>query len=190
MTGQRLRLRPGQLVLHRAELRGPAPITTTAPPTSTGNGVSTPTPIQTGMTRSCAKFHLVKSGDSCAAIGTTYGVSFASLYEWNPAIGDNCGFIIPGTCICVGLIGGGPTTTTTPPSQTTPPNGVVTPTPTQLGMVDNCNKFHLVKSGDSCGAIQSTYSIPNYAQLYSWNPALGNDCQFLVPGYHISLDTS
>ncbi|KAL8326899.1 hypothetical protein RB597_003292 [Gaeumannomyces tritici] len=26
-------------------------------------------------------------------------------------------------------------------------------------MFDNCNRFHLVKSGDSCGAIQSTSSF-------------------------------
>ncbi|KAL8333871.1 hypothetical protein RB593_003508 [Gaeumannomyces tritici] len=64
---------------------------------------------------------------------------------------------------CIEQNFGVPPPVTTAAGLTSTGHGVSTPTPTQAGMFDNCNRFHLVKSGDSCGAIQSTYSIPNYA---------------------------
>lgn len=140
------------------------------------------------MVNNCNKFHLVESGDSCAAIQSTYNIpAYTQLFSWNPALGNDCQFLAPGNYICVGVMVGSGSITTTPPPQTTPTNGVTTPTPTQSGMVNSCNKFHLVKAGDSCAAIQSTYGLTNYAQLFGWNPALGNDCQFLSPGNYICV---
>ena len=38
-------------------------------------------------------------------------------------------------------------------SSTTQGNGIATPSPTQPGMVKNCDHFHLVQSGQSCASI-------------------------------------
>ncbi|KGO46659.1 Peptidoglycan-binding Lysin subgroup [Penicillium expansum] len=63
--------------------------TTTSPPTTTsattttttvGNGVVTPTPIQTGMSTNCNKFHLVVKGDGCYDIAAAAGVALNDFY--------------------------------------------------------------------------------------------------------------
>lgn len=39
----------------------------------------------------------------------------------------------------------------------------------------------MVKSGDSCAAIETAYDI-TFAQFYAWNPAVGSNCQNLWIG--------
>ncbi|KAL7811323.1 hypothetical protein V8C26DRAFT_437473 [Trichoderma gracile] len=164
---------------------------TTAKPTSTststkpGNGISTPGPIQTGMTGSCNKFHLVVSGDTCSDIASKNGVTLADFYAWNPAVKTDCTSLLLGDYVCVGIVGG---TTIKPTSTTTKPgNGITTPTPTQTGMVDNCNSFYLVKSGDSCAAIASSKGI-SLDNFYKWNPAVGTGCSSLWVSYYVCVN--
>ncbi|CCC14395.1 unnamed protein product [Sordaria macrospora k-hell] len=136
--------------------------TSTTASTTTGNGISTPTPIQEGMVSNCNKFHFVEPNQGCTTIGSTYGVSLAQLVAWNPAIGSQCTGLWANTYLCVGVVGSSTTLTTTTTKATTTTssgNGITTPTPTQAGMVGNCDRFHLVKSGDQCGTIASTYGI-------------------------------
>jgi hypothetical protein len=47
--------------------------------TKARNDVSTPTPIQTGMTMSCKKFHFVAAGENCDTISKAAGISLAQL---------------------------------------------------------------------------------------------------------------
>jgi LysM repeat protein len=74
--------------------------TTTAP----GNGVSTPSPIQDGMTKTCNKFHLVASGETCATIAPKYSITVAQFVSWNPAAKADCTGLWAQTYACVGLI--------------------------------------------------------------------------------------
>ncbi|PCG89476.1 hypothetical protein PENOC_106380 [Penicillium occitanis (nom. inval.)] len=74
-------------------VKGPA---TTATTTSVG-------PTQTGIAANCDKYHNVVTGDSCAAIEDEYGITFAQLYKWNPAIGSNCETLDVGYAVCVGI---------------------------------------------------------------------------------------
>ena len=74
-------------------VRGPA---TTATTTSLD-------PTQTGITTNCDEYYNVVTGDSCAAIENKYGITFAQLYEWNPAIGSNCQTLVVGYAVCVGV---------------------------------------------------------------------------------------
>lgn len=67
---------------------------------------------------------------------------------------------------------------------TTTGNSVQTPEPIQPGMVDNCNRFYLVKSGDNCGAIASSSGI-SLAQFHTWNPRVGTDCLGLWADVHV-----
>ncbi|KAH7016728.1 hypothetical protein EDB80DRAFT_827002 [Ilyonectria destructans] len=148
-------------------------------PTEPGNGISTPSPIQTGMTKNCNKFHLVKSTTTCVSIQDYYKISFADFYKWNPAIGSKCTSLWADTNVCVGIIGGG----TTP---TNPGNGIETPKPIQDGMTKSCKKFHLVKSTTTCASIQNYYKI-TLAQLYKWNPAIGSTCRNLWAEYNVCV---
>ncbi|KAJ5008114.1 LysM domain-containing protein [Colletotrichum sp. SAR 10_66] len=159
------------------------PATTTAP----SNGISTPTPIQEGMTTSCNKFYFVKTGDGCAAIASSNSIALSDFYAWNPAVGDTCAGLWANVYVCVGVIGSSaPTTTTAPASTTTAGNGISTPTPIQEGMVDNCNRFYMVKTGDGCASIASANSIP-LADFYEWNPAVGSTCAGLWANVYVCV---
>lgn len=149
--------------------------TTTNPTTTTtapGNGISTPTPIQDNMVKNCDRFHKVVANDQCGAIATKYDIPLANFYTWNPAVGNTCASLWLDTHVCVRTIG------YVRPTSTTTGNGISTPTPTQAGMVANCNRFHKVTANDQCGTIATRYSI-SLANFYSWNPAVGNNCQSL-----------
>jgi LysM repeat protein len=118
-------------------------ITTTTITTTAGNGIATPTPTQDGMAANCNSFYQAKSGDTCSAIASSRGISLDQFYAWNPAVGSTCASLFLGYYYCIGVIGQTPTSTTKTTTSTTTGNGITTPTPTQPGMVTNCNKFHL-----------------------------------------------
>ncbi|KAK3338130.1 hypothetical protein B0H65DRAFT_512022 [Neurospora tetraspora] len=67
------------------------------------------------------------------------------------------------------------TTTTQPPTTTIPSNGITTPSPAQPFIVSNCDKFYLVKAGDTCDAITQSHGI-TLAQFLAWNPSAGSAC--------------
>ncbi|KAF5253349.1 hypothetical protein FANTH_1761 [Fusarium anthophilum] len=152
----------------------------TAPtPTTPSNGITTPTPIQTGMTKNCNKFHTIKSTTTCASIQDYYKISFADFYAWNPAIGSTCTSLLVGYNVCVGIIG-------QQPSPTSTGNGITTPTPIQAGMTKSCNKFHTIKSTTTCSSIQNYYKI-SFADFYAWNPAIGSKCTALWVDYNVCV---
>ncbi|SPJ71097.1 uncharacterized protein FTOL_00825 [Fusarium torulosum] len=156
----------------------PSPTTTVKPsPTTPGNGVKTPTPIQDGMVPNCNKFHFIGDTTTCQGILNYDKISLADFVKWNPAVGKDCSNLWKGTNACVGVIGSTPTPTTTtkPPTNS---NGITTPLPIQDGMVSNCNKFHPVKSTTTCQGILD-YNKITLADFVKWNPAVGKDCSNL-----------
>ncbi|KAJ1337363.1 peptidoglycan DL-endopeptidase LytF [Microdochium nivale] len=155
---------------------------TTAKPTTTSstkpsNGIETPSPVQDGISASCNKFHYVESGTSCSSILTKYSLNIATFYSWNKAVGSNCESMWAEVYVCVGIIGGTPTTTKAT-TTTTAGNGITTPTPTQGGMINDCDKWDYVKKGETCSAILSRNGL-TVAQLYALNSGVGNNCQGL-----------
>lgn len=149
--------------------------------TSTGNGITTPTPIQTGMISTCDSFYLVVSGDSCSDLATSQGISLTNFYAWNPAVGTSCEFLGLGDYVCVGIVGYTATITTTTATTTTTTstgNDITTPTPVQTGMVSDCNTFYYVVSGDGCSSIATSQGV-TIAEIEAWNPAIGTDCTSL-----------
>ena len=153
---------------------GSPPTTTTAP----GNGVETPSPIQPGMVDNCESFYFVQIGDSCQSIASTNGISEQQFSTWNPAVGAGCTGLWASTYACVGVIGFTPPTTTAPPptTTTTAGNGISTPTPTQPGLVNNCERFYLVRTGDSCVDVATAHGI-TLQQFTTWNPNAGSTCK-------------
>ncbi|OBT77619.1 hypothetical protein VF21_03688 [Pseudogymnoascus sp. 05NY08] len=61
-----------------------------SPTTAEGNGMATPTLIQTGMTTKCKTFYNVRSGDMCATIAAKVGIRTAQFLNWNPAVNSDC----------------------------------------------------------------------------------------------------
>jgi hypothetical protein len=47
--------------------------------------------------------------------------------------------------------------------------------PTQPNLVSNCDKFHFVKTGDSCQGLATQYGI-TLNQFLTWNPSAGSTC--------------
>ena len=82
-------------------VKGPASTTTSITTATTATSPSGPT--QTGITSNCGEYSTVMSGDSCSHIETTYGITFAELYEWNPAIGSDFEYLGVGYSVCVGV---------------------------------------------------------------------------------------
>ncbi|KAK2850657.1 hypothetical protein FQN49_005450 [Arthroderma sp. PD_2] len=97
-------------------------------PTGTPGTIETPLPTQPEIAPNCDAFHLVQQGEDCGSIS-------ADAYA------------------CVSIVGHEPSKTTSSASQPTPTkpsNGIETPLPTQPKIVDNCDKYHLVESGEGC----------------------------------------
>ncbi|KAJ4308625.1 hypothetical protein N0V84_011986 [Fusarium piperis] len=121
----------------------PKPMTTAKPTvTQPGNGISTPTPIQAGMVSNCNKFHIIGSTTTCQGIIDYNKITMANFKKWNTGINSACSNLWLGSYACVGVIGG----TSPAPTTTKPAGGIVTPTPTQAGMVKGCTKFHEVRT--------------------------------------------
>ncbi|RYP68851.1 hypothetical protein DL769_005424 [Monosporascus sp. CRB-8-3] len=77
--------------------------------------------------------------------------------------------------------------TTTVPPTTTGVNGIATPSPTQPGMVNNCNRFYLVSPGDTCSAVASRAGI-SLSQFSAWNRQTGGaSCSSLWLDYYVCI---
>ncbi|KAK4666249.1 hypothetical protein QC763_0070920 [Podospora pseudopauciseta] len=136
--------------------------------TSAGNGIATPTPIQPNMVKNCDLFYKVKSGDTCAAIAASKGITVAQFTSWNPYVGSGCTLLWLDYYVCISIVGHTPT-------PVNPGNGIQTPTPYQDGMTSSCKTFHFVQSGQTCQTITQRYGITQ-ANFVRWNPAVRNDC--------------
>ncbi|KLU90373.1 hypothetical protein MAPG_09335 [Magnaporthiopsis poae ATCC 64411] len=169
-------------------------------------------PSDPNTVASCSWWHDNDGSMSCSETVDFYALSLADFVYWNPSITASCANYQSGRSYCVegppAPRSTGPTTTTTtkPPAQTTttttkPPavtstkpsptttsagNGVATPTPTQPGMVSNCNKFAFVNPGDSCSAVLSNNKI-TLAQLYRWNSGVGSQCEGMWAGVYVCV---
>ncbi|KAK4247525.1 hypothetical protein C7999DRAFT_14483 [Corynascus novoguineensis] len=175
------------------------PVSTTAKPTSSTSttastsrssssssssssfGIVTPTPIQPGMVDDCDAFYLVEQGDSCDTIASKNGISVTEFLKWNTNIGGRvCNGLWADAYVCVSVIGHTPT-------PTNPGNGIETPTPTQPGMVNNCDAFYEVVTGDSCDSIASENGI-SVAEFLEWNTEVGGKaCSGLWAGAYVCV---
>ncbi|CAG5157188.1 uncharacterized protein ALTATR162_LOCUS4980 [Alternaria atra] len=151
----------------------PSPSPTTSVPS--GNGVSTPTPVQPRIVKNCNKFFFVESGDTCDVINQKTGARVADIVAWN-GLNSGCTNIWGDTYACIGVIGQSPTTTTPSPTQTS--SGPTTPSPIQSGMTKGCTLWHFIGGSTTCQQVLSYQKI-TMAQFYKWNPAVKADCSGL-----------
>lgn len=73
----------------------------TNPPTTTQAPITTPTPVQVGMTGDCTQFYEARPGDYCQAIAWRYGIDVATFISWNPGVGADCTGMLIGYYYCV-----------------------------------------------------------------------------------------
>jgi hypothetical protein len=100
-------------------------------------------------------------------------ISADQFFAWNPAVSKDCGtnFWL-GYAYCVGVSSA---TTTTPTVTSTPTATPTPPADTHPGQPANCNKWHVVKDGDTCPSVEALYMI-SADQFFAWNPAVSKDC--------------
>ncbi|KAF7184685.1 hypothetical protein CNMCM7691_006047 [Aspergillus felis] len=159
---------------------------------------SAPVPRASGEISDCVWWTYTVEHLSCEDLLSNLGLTIAVFYQMNPSVKEDCTGLAVGTYYCgstltVGILADdeddenpSSTPTSPPPTPTTTPGGVVTPTPTQEGMVSNCVEFYLVVTDDGCWSIANDHSI-SQADLYAWNPTVGNDCAGLWPDYYICV---
>ncbi|KAI0975407.1 carbohydrate-binding module family 50 protein [Xylaria arbuscula] len=169
--------------------------------------LGTPAP---GAPEDCSAWVQDAYGLTCAIIEEFYGMTEAQFEEWNPTAAElgDC-TLIQGLYYCVqvnystlttvtfttSIPGASSTTATTTPTSVagstttgtaTKTLQIATPSPTQTGMVGNCNNFYLVKSGDTCSEIAVNEDIA-LGDFYTWNAAVGSTCANLLSGYFVCV---
>jgi purine nucleoside permease len=123
------------------------------------------------MVSNCNKFVKVNQGDTCDSISFWNGVAGGQwVKQWNN-LGEDCVGLQVGAYVCIGVIPDAPQ-----PTATTGPNGISTPLPTQPHMVSNCDKFVLVKTGDTCDGIAFWNGVAGSQWVKLWN-GLADDCR-------------
>jgi chitinase len=125
---------------------------------------SSVSPHYSNSTREClpATATTISTTISTTAHLTTTGNTTASLTQTPPSMSSNAS----------------QTSSSSPP--------VVTPTPIQPGITTNCDSFHLVVSGDLCGAIAAAADVA-LTDFYAWNPTVGSMCANLWLGYYVCI---
>ncbi|KAH8703904.1 putative LysM domain protein [Talaromyces proteolyticus] len=78
----------------------PGAVTTTTSRTATSTA---PSPEMPSIVSNCKKFHLVKSGDTCATIEAASSITKAQFVSWNPAVDSACDNLWLGYYVCVGV---------------------------------------------------------------------------------------
>jgi hypothetical protein len=111
-------------------------------------------------------------------------ISIDNFNKWNPAVGSDCGKLLPGYWYCVAAGGNGNPTTTF--SATTTSQSTL---PTQTSVARNCNKFAPYVTGVYCYDMAQKYGI-SVDDFYKWNPDVGTDCKGLWPGYAYCVGVS
>lgn len=128
---------------------------------STSGGSSSNTP-SSGLTPvGVAKNHTVVSGDTCSTIASKYGITADDLKKVNRIINEACSNLVIGDILRL------------PAAPTPVPGSNVSRTP-QAGS----GKEYTVKSGDTCGAIASSYGV-TVANIIATN-GLDQNCTLKV----------
>ncbi|KAH8653610.1 hypothetical protein BX600DRAFT_526827, partial [Xylariales sp. PMI_506] len=102
------------------------------------SSVSTPSPVQTGITSGCTEFYQAVANDGCSAIASKYGISLDDFYDWNPAVvGSDCTDFWISEYYCVAVSTTSTTATSTTPVVTwysTSHSITITPQPTHTSI--------------------------------------------------------
>ncbi|KAL1306478.1 hypothetical protein AAFC00_005173 [Neodothiora populina] len=85
------------------------PGATTIAPSSTSSAAPTttvvqpPGPTQSGIASNCNAYAIPIANDGCYSFAERYSISLDQLYEWNPALENNCSNFWGGKAYCIGV---------------------------------------------------------------------------------------
>ncbi|OAA36493.1 Peptidoglycan-binding lysin domain protein [Metarhizium rileyi] len=151
-------------------------------------GAMVPILVHAGQPRAvvCSYSTAANEGDTCESFSKSWGMDMAKLQSLNPAI--ECPDLVVGQMYCVvGTLEAAPVkASTTATSTTTKTSSVPQYSPTQPGLVKECDKFHLVSLGDNCDSIEAGFNL-NAAQFHAWNPSINAQCSNLWAGYYVCV---
>ncbi|KAF5561912.1 hypothetical protein FNAPI_3459 [Fusarium napiforme] len=157
-----------------------------------------PSPRAADEVQNCTSWFAAKPGWSCENLLLTKHLEIEDLYSMNPSVKSDCSGMAIGTYYCVSTNADGsppgmddydgdddgdddiPTKTATTTTK------LPSPTPLQEGMVDNCNKFHLVKDTTTCDGI-AKYDKISLENFYKWNPKIKSSCNNLQLGAYVCV---
>lgn len=131
------------------------------------------------MVGNCDKFYKVRGGDNCDKISSAHGITLNEFLAWNPEVGGtSCAGLWLNAYVCVSTLGH--------KASPTEPERPDKPSPTQQGLVENCNKFYLVGKGDTCSRIAAKQGIA-LSDFVQWNPSVGSNCRSLFSQYYVCV---
>ncbi|KAJ7197999.1 hypothetical protein GGX14DRAFT_374627 [Mycena pura] len=134
----------------------------TPPATSTGP----PANLAAGSLSNCTTYYTIASGDICASVDAKFDIALADFLRWNTALTAACTSIELNEAYCVA--GGGNACTKIYTVSVLLPAAVC------------CRRIpKQVASGDSCGSIETKFSI-TLADIIAWNPFLTSSCAIQI----------
>lgn len=110
--------------------------------------VDPPTTAPSDTITDCSNWAIVTSADTCQSLAAANFITLAQFDTYNPSVGSKCVLVIDDSYCVEENFGIPPISSSTSVISTSTGNGITTPSPIQTGIVGNCNKFYLVKSGD------------------------------------------
>ncbi|RDX41745.1 hypothetical protein OH76DRAFT_1411835 [Lentinus brumalis] len=141
----------------------------------------------------CLQYYAAQPGDTCLGIETVFSLRDAEFRAWNPEVDADCANIQIGLSYCVfgPYVPYTPTITLPPASSSSSSTSIVTmttsaaaPVPTNVAngtITDGCSEYYTVKSGDTCTAIESLFTI-SLSDFRTWNPEVNAQCTNIVLG--------
>ncbi|GAB7349050.1 hypothetical protein MBLNU459_g8014t3 [Dothideomycetes sp. NU459] len=162
---------------------------------ATSSNVAAPTQTVAGTTSQCYKWYTVQSGDSCATIEDTFGITLTYFRSLNTYIDAACDNLWLDYAYCVSGVAetvsstssvltttSGQTTTTKASTTTSTSTYVAAPTQTVSGTTAECYEWYTVQSGDTCEVIEDAYGI-TLDYFRSLNTYIDAACDNLWLGY-------
>ncbi|KAI4213784.1 MAG: hypothetical protein LQ349_009258 [Xanthoria aureola] len=153
-------------------------------------------PVPPDTIKDCTYFYDSQPGDTCASIASDWGVTLQQFVTYNPSVKADCSGLVVHSSYCVEQnCGDGPsnsvttsrTATSEHSSTTTTSLAPTGPTPVQSGISSQCKQYYKVQDGDTCAGIVNKYHTFTLADFYSWNPAVGSNCETLFVGYFVCI---
>jgi LysM repeat protein len=134
-----------------------------------------PGPTPSGTTGSCYKWHLVASGDTCALLQSSFGVTLDQLVAWNPDLHTDCGNLLLGEAYCVQGTPLSTTTTITTPTTSSTSTRTTPPPASSTTSAPACTKTYTVQEGDYCFKIWAEFGLTE-AAFRALNPDVNENC--------------
>ncbi|PCH00308.1 Peptidoglycan-binding Lysin subgroup [Penicillium occitanis (nom. inval.)] len=188
VTGTAFTEKPSDFI----ELKSPLPTAAKSPEREVvATAAAAPSPTQPGLISTCNAYYRVQRGDYCATVvDKFYALTLNEFYAWNPAVKPDCSELLDGYYVCVGISDSSPS----PAVHPTAASGLqaraeAIPSPIQSGIANNCDKYYKVVPDDTCVGVAYQHGI-TLSQFYSWNPAVGYNCQVLLAGYYVCVGVS